>query len=321
MTIYVKDRRTFATVGMAQCADWELVEDSDSAETSLFTLPPGVLSFEDVGQWIIADGVVLGVDMVTPKTDQTMVRCVPAWTMFDLNSAYNEEAAHPATVEEFIASVIEADYIEQADAAYRMSYVAVTCETGTAFIAPETGSAGTFTLADYIESTADVGVSFAVSRGALHVHIAPRAKAARNVVFGDGRSIVTTQAYSGSATAKVTTVQDGARKTYYLAADGNVTTTEPEQRAEGRWAYITVAAKDDPLEKARAEFAKNKRAHKIEFLSSLDLAVGDIATARLDGRVFTGAITRRGRTSATGAMRNYAIGDLAVTASEKLRRI
>lgn len=321
MKLYIKDRKTFATVGMADCVDWDIIEDSDAAEYSTFTLAPGALGFGDVGQWIIADGAVLRVDMVTPTAEQASVRCLPAWTMFDLNTVYDEDAAHPATAEAFIAGIIETDYIEQTDAAYRTDYIDLTWDAGTAFAAPDIGSAGTFTLADYIAATADVSVTFAVSGRTLRVHVAPRAKAARKLVFGDGHTLVTSQAFSADSVAKVTTNQDGALRAFYLAADGTVSETVPAERAEGSWAYIAVAAKDDPAEKAAAEFSKNKSAHKIEFLSDFDLAVGDVVTARLDGKMFAGAVSRRGRSSAGGKMRNYTIGDLAVTASDKLRRI
>lgn len=320
MFIYIKDRKTFATVGMSQCVEWDIVEDSDTAEFSSFTLPPGALGFGDVGQWIIAEGTILRVDMVTPTAEQTTVRCLPAWTVFNLDTEFDPEATHPATVEAFVADTIEADYLGQSDSAYRMDYLSVTADASTPFTAPETATVGTFTLSDYIVATG-VALRFTVSRGTLNVHVSARPGAARNLVFGDGRSIVTSQAFSADAVAKVTTVQDGAKATYYLAADGAVSTSPPDDRAEGSWIYVSVGTKDDPLEKAKAEFAKNKSAHKIEFMSALDLAVGDMVTARLDGRVFTGAVSRRGSSSAAGAMRNYAIGDLAVTASEKLRRI
>lgn len=320
MLIYIKDRKTFKTVGMTQCVDWDIVEDSDTAEFSSFTLPPGTLGFGDVGQWIIAEGTILRVDMVTPTAEQTTVRCLPAWTVFNLDTEFNAEAAHPATVETFVANTIAADYIAQPDTAYRMAYLSVTAEASTPFTAPETVRVGTFTLSDYIVATG-VALRFTVSRGTLNVHVSARPAAARNLIFGDGRSIVTSQAYSADAVAKVTTVQDGTKRTYYLATDGAVSTSPPGDRPEGSWIYVSVGTKDDPLEKARAEFAKNKSAHKIEFMSAHDLAVGDVVTARLDGRVFTGAVSRRGNSSAAGAMKKYAIGDLAVTASEKLRRI
>lgn len=320
MTIYIKDRKSFATVAMARCADWTIVDDSDGAEYSRFVLPPGALGFGDVGQWLVADGTVLCVDTVTPTETQVTVRARSAWTEFDLNSAYSESASHPATAEAFIASTLAADYVEQNDEAYRMGYLAVTYDPGTSFAAPEITSAGAFALADYIEQTG-VAVRFAVSGQALNVHIAPRARTPRQLVFGDGHSIVTSQAFSADAVAKVTTDQDGTRRHYYLAADGSVSTSVPAERAEGSWTLISVATADDPLEKAKAEFAKNKSAHKIEFRSDLDLAVGDVVTARLDGKVFTGAVSRRGRSAASGSMKEYAIGDLAVTASDKLRRI
>lgn len=322
MTIFIKDRKTFATLAKTESTDWEITDDSDAIEFSTFQLAPGTLSIFDTGQWFIADGIVLVIDTITPAEERTTVRCESAWSVFNLNTfwAAPEEAADlPSSTEAFIADILAADYVGQADPAYAVPYLEVSFTPSGRFTAPDTDSKGYFTLADYIAQTG-VGVSFSISGHTLMVHIAPRAATPRKLVFGDGRTIVQSRAFSSNAVAKITTIQTESQRTFYLAADGSISEAVPAERASGSWNILSVSDKDDPLAKAEAEFAKNKSAHRIEFWSAHDFAVGDLVTARLDGETFTGAISCRRRENGH-PMTHYTIGDLAVTASDKLRRI
>lgn len=141
--------------------------------------------------------------------------------------------------------------------------------------------------------------------------------------------------YSASGTAKLTVLcdvdtgekdDDGEpivsrqRSTWYLAEDGAVSQTVPARRASGTWDTISVKKLEEVETKVIETFAKNKTNHKLEFWSTLDLNVQDNCTFYAYGEILRSYISYK-RKSSEDSRYYYKSGELATTATEKLRGV
>lgn len=141
--------------------------------------------------------------------------------------------------------------------------------------------------------------------------------------------------YSASGTAKLTVLcdvdtgekdDDGEpivsrqRSTWYLAEDGTVSQTVPARRASGTWDTISVKKLEEVETKVIETFAKNKTNHKLEFWSTLNLNVQDNCTFYAYGEILRSYISYK-RKSSEDSRYYYKSGELATTATEKLRGV
>lgn len=316
MTIYIRDRATFATVSKCETVDWELVEDSAPADYSTFSVAPDAVSILDTGKWLLAAGTLLTIDRITPGDERTEIRCLPAYKAFD---AYVIYGAAGTSTEAYIAAQLQTQYVEQTDPVYAMPYLRISYSAGSGFTAPDVDKDNIFVLSEYIE-TQTVRVQCSVSSDTLRVSVTPRPRSRHNIVFGDGHAVLSTRAFSLGAVAKITTIQGGVQTQWYLAADGSISNTVPDHRADGSWIVMGVGDNDDAAEKAAAKFADNRSAHKVEFWSDRAMRVGDRVSIRLGSDVCAGEISYVGRRSGR-AMTYYKSGDLAITLTDQIRRI
>ena len=83
---------------------------------------------------------------------------------------------------------------------------------------------------------------------------------------------------------------------------------------------ISVGDDDDVETKVIEEFAKSKSSHKLEFWSDRDLAVHDDCTFMVYGELLQSYSSYK-RKASTDKRLYYKSGELATTATEKLRGV
>jgi hypothetical protein len=173
---------------------------------------------------------------------------------------------------------------------------------------------------------------WAYSGDTLFLYITKQAASVNPLVLNDGHTQLINSDFSSTALAKLTVfiatdtgqkdeddnpIMDVTTAYYYLDTEGNVTDTEPVNRASGDWGAITISGDDDPQEKAAEAFAGNEESRKIELYSDVQMMVGDKAKLRLSGEVIESTVTGIYRKS-TEIRTRYKLGELKTTLTEKV---
>lgn len=332
MKAYIKRSSDFKTVLMGTAESWSLPvasADGDTGQLALAEYAPA----EHTGNWVYVLGQIYRIAQATPSNNQFTATLADPATAFDRQAIWPD--APETTYGAFIKAALERDYLNCADAAYKVPYLQITNTDTTALAVPELDDTKLYRLSDIITTAraAGVRIRFGIDGDKLAVDISTGTGTEHNILFTDGRAQLETESYSADTTAKVTVLQaqekaEDADKdapteyvahTFYLSADGEITETAPTDRAEGKWAYITCKADETPADKAAEVFAANANSYKIEFYSSRRYALYDRVRLRLHGAVFATRIT--GITLKSGDDRYlYRCGELATTIQQKVKK-
>lgn len=332
MKAYIKRSSDFRTVLMGTAESWSLPiasADGDTGQLALAEYAPA----EHTGNWVYVLGQVYRIAQATPSNNQFTATLADPATAFDRQAIWPD--APETTYGAFIKAALERDYLNCADAAYKVPYLQITNTDTTPLTAPELDDTKLYKLSDIITTAraAGVRIRFGIDGDKLAVDISTGTGTDHNILFTDGRAQLETESYSADTTAKVTVLQaqekaENADKdapteyvahTFYLSVSGEITETAPTDRAEGKWAYITCKADETPADKAAEVFAANANSYKIEFYSSRRYALYDRVRLRLHGAVFATRIT--GITLKSGDDRYlYRCGELATTIQQKVKK-
>ena len=332
MKAYIKRSSDFKTVLMGTAESWSLPvasADGDTGQLALAEYAPA----EHTGNWVYVLGQIYRIAQATPSNNQFTATLADPATAFDRQAIWPD--APETTYGAFIKAALERDYLNCADAAYKVPYLQITNTDTTALAVPELDDTKLYKLSDIITTAraAGVRIRFGIDGDKLAVDISTGTGTEHNILFTDGRAQLETESYSADTTAKVTVLQaqekaEDADKdapteyvahTFYLSVDGEITETAPTDRAEGKWAYITCKADETPADKAAEVFAANANSYKIEFYSSRRYALYDRVRLRLHGAVFATRIT--GITLKSGDDRYlYRCGELATTIQQKVKK-
>lgn len=332
MKAYIKRSSDFKTVLMGTAESWSLPvasADGDTGQLALAEYAPA----EHTGNWVYVLGQIYRIAQATPSNNQFTATLADPATAFDRQAIWPD--APETTYGAFIKAALERDYLNCADAAYKVPYLQITNTDTTPLTAPELDDTKLYKLTNIITTAraAGVRIRFGIDGDKLAINISAGTGTEHNILFTDGRAQLETESYSADTTAKVTVLQaqekaEDADKdapteyvahTFYLSTDGEITETAPTDRAEGKWAYITCKADETPADKAAEVFAANANSYKIEFYSSRRYALYDRVRLRLHGAVFATRIT--GITLKSGDDRYlYRCGELATTIQQKVKK-
>lgn len=337
MEVFVKDFATYRTIKQATLIQSSLVIDSLNSEKSTLTVRGLKIDQEDAGNWLIVDGAVYQIATVTPEDDHT------ALTLQHPLDAFSRSIpllAQPSgqTIGGFVSTSIQVNWINESDSVYAIPYLIVSNLDTTAYIAPEVDDGGCFCLSEYcrlMRKSCRVLVTFLDGGKNLLCNIAKDLGIARNVSFADGRSRLESVSYGTSGYAKLTVFHDiktGEKDTdgndiylretavWYLSEDGEVSPLVPSRRAAGEWGVLYLKDIPNVAEKVVEEFAKNRSGHKLEFFSTLDIAVNSKCTFVVHGKVLKSYISCKKKDSSSDCF-YYIAGELATTVTEKLKGV
>lgn len=332
MKAYIKRSSDFRTVLMGTAESWSLPiasADGDTGQLALAEYAPA----EHTGNWVYVLGQVYRIAQATPSNNQFTATLADPATAFDRQAIWPD--APETTYGAFIKAALERDYLNCADAAYKVPYLQITNTDTTPLTVPELDDTKLYKLSDIITTAraAGVRIRFGIDGDKLAVDISTGTGTEHNILFTDGRAQLETESYSADTTAKVTVLQAQGKAeddnkdapteyvahTFYLSVSGEITETAPTDRAEGKWAYVTCKADETPADKAAEVFAANANSYKIEFYSSRRYALYDRVRLRLHGAVFATRIT--GITLKSGDDRYlYRCGELATTIQQKVKK-
>lgn len=335
MDAFVKSFGAYRTIKKTTVLSSALTLDCLDSETSTVTVKGTEISRSNTGDWLIVDKGVYSIKAVKPQGDRTLLTLVSPLDVFSRPLEFVAPGTGQ-TVGGFIQQQLTAGWIECADPVYRMIYLVVSSSDTTPFAAPELDNGGCFSLTEYcrlMRKAYRVTVRFADAGSHLACSIVKTPQNRRQVIFTDGRSKLQSVDYSSSGIAKLTVLHDRdtgekdddgepiivrERSDWYLSETGEVSQEVPARRAAGQWDTITIGGNTDVQTKVAETFARNKANHKLEFWSELDLAVQDDCTFEVYGEILNSYISYK-RKASTDRRYYYKSGELATTATEKLR--
>lgn len=245
----------------------------------------------------------------------------------------------PDSTEAFLMSVIEDNFINQTDEAYRIPYIEVSTATSTPYVAPEMDEDeklfSVYEYINYVRSLKGVYVDVAFDNDSINITIERHPLVSHNIIFGSMGYELVSENYSNKVTSKVTAIANGVATNYYLMEDGT-TTTDPSSgtRVVGEWQTFVINQSESELEKEDAAeklaekvsdkvasiFSKNSRSHCIEFLGTRKLGFGDTLLLKMHGKIFTSSVSQIIKASGDSRYR-YKSGELKVTLTEKLTEV
>lgn len=330
MEAFVKSFATYRTIKKASVISSALTLDALEKETSTVTVVGTAIGRGDTGNWLIIDGCVFHISNVKPQKDRTILTLTSPLDAFSRLLELSIQRA-ASTVGKFVSQVLTDNWVACSDAVYAMPYLSVSNSDTAAYVEPELDNSGCFDLPEYarlMRKTYRTTMRFTDAGSNLLCTITTAPVTAHQVSFEDGRSQLQSVDYSTAGTAKLTVLCDTSsgdtvtrsRSTWYLSENGEISETVPARRASGKWSTITVNKAADIEKKVAETFAKNKANHKLEFWSSLELAVLDDCTFMVYGELLMSYISYK-RKSSTDQRYYYKSGELATTATEKLRGV
>lgn len=337
MDAFVKSFATYRTIAKAYVLSTSLTVDSLERETSTVTVKGTDIGHSNTGNWLIVDGSIYQITAVKPQIDRTLLTLGSPLDAFS-RPIELEEQHDGQSIGGFIADQLQAHWVECSDLAYAITYLDVSNYDTSKYTPPELDTKGCFELPDYcrlMRKSFRVAVRFEDAGDRLRCSIIKAPPVKRQISFDDGHSQIQSVDYSAAGVAKITALQDvdtgevdadgnaiteRHRTTWYLAEDGSVSQSIPARRAQGSWTTISVGNDDDVETKVVEEFAKSKSSHKLEFWSDRDLAVHDDCTFLVYGELLQSYISYK-RKASTDKRFYYKSGELATTATEKLRGV
>lgn len=337
MEVFVKSFATYRTIKQASMISCALVLDSLERESSTIAVAGAAIDRSDAGNWLIVEGQVFRVADVKPETDRTVLTIEAPLEAFQRPLEF-EVQPNNQTIGGFIASQLKTHWAACDDPVYALPYLNVSTVGTAPFVPPELDSSGCYSLPDYVRlmrKAYRVTLSFSDAGSSLTCTIRAVPPVARQVSFEDGRSQLQSVAYSYSGLAKITALHDidtgeknaagdpvylRERSTWYLSEDGEISQLIPSRRAPGEWGSVYVKGTEDVRTKVVEAFAKNKANHKLEFWSTLDIPVQADCVFLVYGQLLRSYISFKRKSSADGRY-YYKSGELATTATEKLRGV
>lgn len=339
MQCFVKSFSDFRTVAQAPVIASALVVDSVEPKASSLTAAGDSITQDHVGDWLIADGMLFLIKTVSPQQGRVTLGLTSPLEVLGRKIELSPHFSS-STVGAFVEDVLNALWWLADDPFYALPYLRVSNLDTTPFVPPETDNAGLFQLNTYLllmRKSYGTTISFIPEDDTLHVYLSAPAPVRKQIVFDDGHSQLSAATFGSTGVAKVTVIQDvktgekaeddtditeRIRRHFYMDSDGSITQDMPSIRAAGRWETITVGESDDlPTieEKVLQLFAQNKTNHKIEFYSDRDLPVMSECRLLVYGIRLDSHVTYK-RKAHNDNRYFYRCGELAVTATEKLRR-
>lgn len=322
MEVYVKDFATWRTIKKATCLNSDLVLDSLDKDNSTLTIAGTGINRSDAGNWLIVEAAVYLIHQVKPQEGRTVLTLLSPLDAFARPIPFAEQIAGQ-TIGGFISDMLRIHWVDCNDPAYAVPYLAVSDSDTVPFVSPDLNNVGLFDLASYcrlMRKTYRVKVSFKLSGNELTCTIEDTPAASRQISFSDGRSQLKSVDYAAAGVAKITAIQDGVETVWFLSEAGEISQEIPARRAAGSWETISVSSGAIVADKVAETFAKGRSGHKVEFWSSLDLSVQDSCRFLINGEYLTSYISCK-RKNRTDTRWYYKAGELATTASEKLRGV
>lgn len=325
MDIFIKSHKDFRTIHKASVETWNVPIATMEKEYGSIVIPK-VDQKNFAGDMVYFNGAIFLIDESSPEGADIQLKVSDPINLFSRKLTFPNEPAE--TYGEFISDAVYSNFVNCEDEYYALPFVDVINADDTPFDPPDLDSASMYSLVDVIMSAREHGVvfTFRIIAKRLVLIISTADLTPHNIIFSDGHSELEDESFSRSKVSKVTVLKSTDTSgqfnvsTWYLSAEGDISTDPPENRADGSWEYIQIGKDDDPQKKASEEFAKNLSSHKVKFYSDRSYAVYDTVRFLVDNELLVSKILSIFYSSEDSRWL-YTCGDLATTLTEKVQKL
>lgn len=269
MYIFIKDRKTFKTKTHQLALDFEITRSVYNVYSSFVVSTPetmpknGDILYADDGFWGVIENIAVDEKKTTLEVSQII-------TLFSRKLLYAAESW--SSLEQHLADLISANFVNCPDAFYALPYLQVTALSQTASAMKPDVENETYTIQSYASKARrlkNIFFDWGLTRTALVLDIVKKAPSVKNIDFSNPNYTLTEQDFSIKTVAKITAkaVDTGTVSDWYLDANGNITTNPPTNRIDGEWETIIVQYAEDVSDAVADEFSKNVYSHNIKFLA------------------------------------------------------
>lgn len=317
MRAIIKDGRTFATKTTAPVLDYE-IHESIYDTISTVTIPQTLTI--SAGDIIYIDCLWIGVVRSIATEDMAAVlSCSQIISIFG-RPVFWEPATY-TYIEDYVLSLVDAQYTQCPDNMYAIPYLTATTTTHTRRSITPSLEDGCYSVKGYLNQlrrTAGLIYSFAISTQALTLSLTTYTGRDSTRIDCDNPAYrVAENNFSVAAVAKITAKAEdtGAISTWVRLTDGSIVQGEPTaNRAQGEWITLLVPEAADVEDEVKNKFAENQYAHKItlQCASSRAFALYDPVTVKINGSVCSSYISGIVRTKSSEIM-TLELGELQTT--------
>lgn len=256
---YIRKRKDFSIVPIEVLNyDICLFSIADTA-SSIIALYNSNVSKDDFVIYGEFQGVVKSVS-VSGKC--MTLNCGSMDSAFDRTLHYDFTNIDSYTMERLAAAIFTKEY-KLCDQMYSMPYINIELSGSTELRTPNRNNEGLYTLSTYLAKIRKNGinVTYDLKGEELKITFGTYPHTAVNIDFTINNT-VTSEAYGGSITAKVTNYVDGVANNYYLLSDGTVSREENDpNRVYGEWEVMSGADESNVLERFAITYG-----HSIQFI-------------------------------------------------------
>lgn len=324
MELFIKDGKSFVTKTHALILDYE-IKPSIYDTVSTFVVPynaqieSGDIVYDEATKFI---GVV---SAVNKENEILTVSANQIQTLFARKMFYS--AASYTYLEDFLKSLIDANYTNCADTWYALPYLSVTAYshtsgailpdfddlavgggdipasvTGTTLTLDQMTTLGrTYSVKSYmakLRRLERIFCDYDISNTTLAIKITKKAKTTKNVDFSNPSFKLIEQNFSELKVTKITSfcTENANTQNWVLLDDGSVVNTTPQLgRVSGEWTPLVVESAADVANSVNDEFTKNYYAHNITFWCpiSYEFNLYDDLQVKLDNKLYTSYVAQK----------------------------
>ena len=348
MVVFIKKSSDLSTAWYGEAASWSDVPlESIGNESGQIVIPDDGNDYS--GDFLVLiGGKTFYIDKTSPNNGTRTLTVVAPYNYFKRDLIWPEGGVQEnETYGHFISREITRNYRQCSDLNFRISFIRVSSGRSDIIMPPgDPEPPGIYNLLDIFEEAVSSGVllNYEVKMAGDDVWVftcttKSNDPIAHNIFFNDGHSLIISETYSKDLVAKLTifhpntievpdpedpskTINETEYDTseWYLDNEGNISSTVPEQLAEGTWRIIEIQEDEIPEEMASKTFAENINSHKVEFYSDYDMSVWDPVFLRINGKVFTSYITSK-HISSNQEWFIYTCGELPTTLTDRVNKL
>ena len=270
MDCFIKERKTFKTIAVCPVLDYEMTVKSIFDEMSSFLISINKEKIITVGDYLITNEFIGIITEITRGRESAQISCEDIIKLFSRPQIYTAKGS--ATIEAYIESVLTNFYKNNTDVIYHLPFLEIEKKTDTTSAIEPDVEDGIWNLKSFfakVRRVNNVFVDFEATKNTLKITIQRKDIVTKNLDLLMPTIEIEEESYSNRQLGKITTIETGGNRDWYLLTDGTITNTyQTTDRVDGELTVINLAGNADALSEVQNTFLQNTYSHKILFSTS-----------------------------------------------------
>ncbi|NMA06580.1 MAG: hypothetical protein GX928_02540 [Ruminococcaceae bacterium] len=320
MDCFIKERKTFKTIAVCPVLDYAMTVKSIFDEISSFLISIDKEKIITVGDYLVTNEYIGIITGVSRGRASAKISCEDIIKLFSRPQVYTAKGT--ATIEAYIESLLTSSYKENTDVIYQLPFLEIEKLTDTASAIEPDVDQGIWNLKSFLAKVRRVNnvfVDFEATKNTLKVTIQKKAVVTKNLDLSMPTIEIEEESYSNKQLGKITTIETGGNRDWYLLTDGTITNDyQATDRIDGELMVINLADDADGLSEVQNIFFKNTYSHKILFsTSNARFEFYDRLRISSDGKLFSSYISAI-RKKKSSLKTTYLCGEMRTQFTDKI---